>query len=196
LLADTRKALPYCVLYSDGDVEWQSALQARSEHREAQELARFLSISSHDLLVGMIGLHPACGHQEVAIEYNKSLKLIHPDHCFLDGAAEAFMKLQPAYTEWNAARARQGWSHPAAPSSALVNSDSRHPNNRPSSHGEGRGGLGARPPLASQPTRSGVPQPRTGTESAPSGSNSANVSQNAAINSAPAHDNIFRHFIL
>ena len=36
LSADTRKALPYCVLYSDGDVEWRSALAARSEHREAQ----------------------------------------------------------------------------------------------------------------------------------------------------------------
>jgi len=72
----------------------------------------------------MLGLRPACGYQEVALEYNKSLKLIHPDQCFLDGAAEAFMKLQPAYTEWNTARARQGWSQPAAPSSALVNSDS------------------------------------------------------------------------
>jgi len=58
--------------------------------------------------------------QEVAIEYNKCLKLIHPDKCFLDGAAEAFMKLQPAYTEWNAERARQGWSHSAAPSSAPI----------------------------------------------------------------------------
>ena len=57
----------------------------------------------------MLGLRPACGYQVVAIEYNKSLKLIHPDQSFLDGAAEAFMKLQPAYTEWNAARARQGW---------------------------------------------------------------------------------------
>ena len=54
----------------------------------------------------MLGLRPACGYQEVAIEYNKSLKLIYPDQCFLDGAVEAFMKLQPAYTEWNAARAR------------------------------------------------------------------------------------------
>ena len=130
-----------------------------------------------------------------SFKYNKSLKLIHPDHCSLDGAAEAFKKLQPAYTEWTTARARQGWSHPAASSSAPVNSDSRHPNNRPSSHGEGRGGLGARPPLASQSTRPGVPQQRTGAESAPSGSNSANVPQNADFNSAPAQDNIFRHFI-
>jgi len=36
--------------------------------------------------------------KEVATEYNKSLKLIHADKCFLDGAAEAFTKLQPAYT--------------------------------------------------------------------------------------------------
>ena len=153
------------------------------------------SISSHDLLVGMLGLRHACGHQEVIIEYNKSLKLIHPDHCVLDGAAEVFMKFQPVYTEWTTARARQGWSPPAASSSAPVNSDSRHLNNRPSSHGEGRGGLGARPPLASQSTRPGVPQQRTGAESAPSGSNSTNVSQNVDFNSAPAHDNIFRYFI-
>jgi len=105
------------------------------------------------------------------------------------------MKLQPAYTEWNAARARQGWIHPIAPSSALVNSDSRHPNNRPSSHSEGRGGLGARPPLASQSGMPGFPQQQTGAESAPSGSNSANVPQNASINPEPAHDSIFRHFI-
>ena len=63
LLADTRKALPYCVLYSDGDVEYQSALEVRSEHHKAQQLARLLSISSHDLLVGMLGLRPACGHK-------------------------------------------------------------------------------------------------------------------------------------
>jgi len=143
----------------------------------------------------MLGLRPACGYQEVAIEYNKSLKLIHPDQCFLDEAAEAFMKLPPAYTEWNAARAHQGWIHPTAPSSAPVNSDSRHPNNRPSSHSEGRGGLGARPPLASQSRRPGVPQQRTGAESAPSGSNSANVPQNAGINPEPAYDGIFLHFV-
>jgi len=53
LSADTRKASPYCVFYSDGDVEWRSASEARAEHREAQQLARLLSISSHDLLVGM-----------------------------------------------------------------------------------------------------------------------------------------------
>jgi len=65
-------------------------------------------ISSHDLLIGMLGLRPACGYQEVAIEYNESVKLIHPDQYFLDRAADAFIKLQPAYTEWNAARALQG----------------------------------------------------------------------------------------
>jgi len=58
--------------------------------------------------LGMLGLRHACGHQEVAIENNKSFKLIHPDHCLLDGAAEAFMKLQPAYTEWTAATVRAG----------------------------------------------------------------------------------------
>jgi len=79
LSADTRKTLPYCVLCSDGDVEWRSASEARSEHCAAQQLARLLSISSHDSLVGMLGLRHACGYQEVAIEYNKSLKLIHPD---------------------------------------------------------------------------------------------------------------------
>jgi len=105
------------------------------------------------------------------------------------------MKLQPAYTEWNAARARQGWIHPTAPSSAPVNSDSWHPNNRPSSHSKGRGGLGARPPLASQPRRPGFPQQRTDAESVPSASNSANVPQNAGINPEPAHDSIFRHFM-
>jgi len=120
LSADTRKTSPYCILYSDGDVGWRSAPEARSEHRRAQQLTRLLSISSLDSLVGMLGLRPACGYQEVAIEYNKSLKLIHPDQCFLDGAAEAFMKLQPAYTESNTARVRQGWSHPAAPSSAPI----------------------------------------------------------------------------
>jgi len=36
---------------------------------------------------------------------------------------------------------------------------------------------------------------QTGAESAPSGSSSANVPQIAGINSAPAHDSIFRHFI-
>jgi len=143
----------------------------------------------------MLGLRPACSYQEVAIEYNKSLNFIHPDQCFLDGAAEAFMKLQPAYTEWNAARARQVWIHPTAASSAPVNSDSRHPNNRPSSHSEGRGGLGARPPMASQSGMPGFPQQRTGAESAPSGSNLANVPQNAGINPEPAHDSIFRHLI-
>jgi len=107
----------------------------------------------------MFGLRPACGYQEVAIDY-KSLKLIHPGQCFLDGAAEAFIKLQPAYTEWNTARVRQGWIHPTAPSSVPVNSDSWHPNNRPSSHSEGRGGLGACPPLASQSGMPGFPQQR------------------------------------
>jgi len=41
----------------------------------------------------------------------------------------------------------------------------------------------------------GFPQQRTGAESAPLGSNSANVPQNASINPEPAHDSIFRHFI-
>jgi len=66
------KNLPYCVLYSDGDVEWRTASQARSEHRAAQQLARLLSISSEDSLIGMLGLRPACSYQGVAIEYNKS----------------------------------------------------------------------------------------------------------------------------
>ena len=83
LSADTHKTLPYCVLYSDGDVAWRSALEARSEHRASQQLACLLSISSHDSLVGMLGLRPACSYQEVVIEYNKSLKQIHPDQCFL-----------------------------------------------------------------------------------------------------------------
>ena len=104
----------------------------------------------------------------------------------LPGTDVAFMKLRPAYTEWNTARARHGWNPPATPSSAPVNSES---------HSECRGDLGARSPLASQPRRPGVPQQRTSAESAPSGSNSANVPQNDGTNSAPAHDNIFRHFI-
>jgi len=81
----------------------------------------------------MLGLRPACSFQEVDIEYNKSLKLIHPEQCSLDGAAEVFLKLQPAYTEWNAARARQGWSRSATPSSALVNSASPGPAAAPAS---------------------------------------------------------------
>jgi len=52
--AVTHKKLPYCVLYSDGDIEWRSVSEARSEHRAAQQLARLLSISSHDSLVGML----------------------------------------------------------------------------------------------------------------------------------------------
>jgi len=44
LSADTRKTLPYCVLYSDGDVEWRSASEARSEHRARSNwLASFQS---------------------------------------------------------------------------------------------------------------------------------------------------------
>jgi len=80
----------------------------------------------------MLGLRPACDHQQVTIEYNKSLKFIHPDNVFLDGAAEAFMMLQPSYTdsEWNDARALQGWSHPSVPALVLVNSDSLRPSNR------------------------------------------------------------------
>ena len=61
LSADTGKTLPYCVLYSDGDVAWRSASESRSEHRAAQQLACLLSISPHDSLVGMLGLRPACG---------------------------------------------------------------------------------------------------------------------------------------
>ena len=107
---DTRKSFPYCVLYSDGDVAWLSASEARSQHRRAQQLARLLSISSHDSIVGMLGLRPACGYQEVAIKYKKNLKLIHPDQCFLDGATEDFIKLQLTYAERDTARAREGWS--------------------------------------------------------------------------------------
>ena len=51
----------------------------------------------------------------------------------MPGTAEAFMKLQPTYTEWNDARARQGWSHPAAPSSSPVNSNSPGPAAAPGS---------------------------------------------------------------
>jgi len=42
LSSDTRKTSPYCVLYSNGDVEWRSAWEARTEHRAAQQLARLL----------------------------------------------------------------------------------------------------------------------------------------------------------
>jgi len=71
----------------------------------------------------MLGLHVACGYQEVVRAYNEDVKLIHPDKCGMPGTDVVFMKLQQAYTEWNTASARQGWSHPAAPSSAPVNSD-------------------------------------------------------------------------
>jgi len=81
----------------------------------------------------MLGLRVACGYQEVVRAYNEAVKLIHPDKCGMPGTAEAFMKLQPAYTEWNDARARQGLSHPAAPSSAPVNSDSPGPAAAPES---------------------------------------------------------------
>jgi len=134
----------------------------------------------------MLGLRAACSYQEVVKAYNETLKLIHPDKCGLPGTDAAFMKLHPAYTEWNTARARHGWNPPTTLSSAPVNSES---------YSENRGDLGARSPLASQPRRSGVPQQRTSAESAPSGSNSANVPQNDGTNSAPAHDNIFRHFV-
>ena len=66
--AETRKKFPYCVLYSDGDIARRNASDARSKHRAAQQQARPLSISSHDSLFGMLGLRPACGYQEVAIE--------------------------------------------------------------------------------------------------------------------------------
>jgi len=131
LSADTRKTSPYCVLYSDGDVEWRTASEVQSEHRAAQQLARLVSISSHDSLVGMLGLRVAYGYQEVVRAYNEAVKHIHPDKCGMPGTDIAFMKLQPAYTEWNTARARQGWSHPAAPSSAPVNSDSPGPASAP-----------------------------------------------------------------
>jgi len=134
LSADNRKTSPYCVLYSDGDVEWRTASEARSEHHTAQQLARLLSISSHDSLVGMLGLCVACGYQEVVKAYNEAVKLIiHPDKSGMPGTDVAFMNLQPAYTDWNTARARQGWSHPAAPSSAPVNSDSPGPATAPGS---------------------------------------------------------------
>jgi len=61
------------------------------------------------------------------------VKLIYPDKCGMPGTDVAFKKLQPAYTEWNTARACQGWSHPAAPSSAPVNSDSPGPAAAPGS---------------------------------------------------------------
>jgi len=93
LSADTHKTLPYCVLYSDGDVEWRPVSEARSEHRAAQQLACLLSISSHDSLVGMLGLRVACGYQEVVRAYHEAVKLIHPDKCGMPGTAEAFMKL-------------------------------------------------------------------------------------------------------
>ena len=54
--ADTRKSFPYCVVYSDGDVTWISASEARLQYRRVQQQARLLSISSQDLLVGMLGL--------------------------------------------------------------------------------------------------------------------------------------------
>ena len=81
----------------------------------------------------MLGLRVACGYPEVVRAYNEAVKLIHPDKCGMPGTAEAFMKLQPAYTAWNDARARQGWSNPAAPSSAPVNSDSPGPPATPAS---------------------------------------------------------------
>jgi len=118
LSADTRKTSPYCVLYSDGDVEWRTASEARSEHRASQQLARLLSISSHDSLVGILGLRVACSYQEVVKAYNEAVKLIHADKCKMPGTDVAFMKL--AFTEWNTARARQVWSHPVAPSFAPV----------------------------------------------------------------------------
>jgi len=63
------------MLYSDGDDEWRSVSEARSEHRAAQQLARLLSISSHDSLVGMPGLRVACGYQEIVRAYNEAVKL-------------------------------------------------------------------------------------------------------------------------
>ena len=112
------------MLYSDGDVKWRSVSEAKSEYRAVQPLVRLLSISSHDSLVGMLGLCVACVYQEVVRVYNGIWETHPPDKCGMPGTAEAFMKLQPAYTAWNDARARQGWSNPAAPSSAPVTSDS------------------------------------------------------------------------
>jgi len=99
LSADTRKTSPYCVLYSDGNVEWRTASAARSEYRAAQQLARLLSISSHDSLVGMLGFRVACDYQEAVRAYNEAVKLIHPDRCGLPGTDVAFMKFQLDYTE-------------------------------------------------------------------------------------------------
>jgi len=93
-------------LFHTGDV----ASEARSEHHAAQQMARLLSISSHHSLVGMLGLHGACSYQEVVKAYNEAVKLIHPDKCGVPGTDVAFKKLQPAYTGWNTARARQGWT--------------------------------------------------------------------------------------
>jgi len=141
LLADTRKTSPSCVLYSDGDVEWRTASEAQSQHHAAQQLARLLSIFSRDSLVVMLGLRVACSYQEVVRAYNKAVKLIHPDKCGMPGTDVPLMKLQ----EWNTARARQGWSHPDAPSSAPVNSDSPGPvaapgsASQPQSHGPAQG---------------------------------------------------------
>jgi len=93
----------------------------------------------------MLGLRVACGYQEVVRAYNEAVKLIHPDKCGMPGKDVAIMKLQPAYTEWNTARARQGWSHTAAPSSAPVNFDSPGPAaapgsaHQPQSHGPAQG---------------------------------------------------------
>jgi len=145
LSADTRKTLPYCVLYSDGDVECQTASEARSEHHAAQQLDRLLPIPSHDSLVGMLGLRVAFGYQEVVRAYNEAVKLIHPHKCGMPGTDVAFMKLQMAYTEWNTARGRQGWSHQAAPPCAPVNFDSPGPAAapesapQPQSHGPAQG---------------------------------------------------------
>jgi len=93
----------------------------------------------------LLGLRVACGYQEVVKAYNEAVKLIHPDKCGMPGTDVAFMKLQPAYTDWSTVRTRQGWSHPATPSSAPVNSDSPGPAAapgsapQPQSHGPAQG---------------------------------------------------------
>jgi len=45
----------------------------------------------------------------------------------------SFHEASNSFTEWNTARARLGWSHPAAPSSPLVNTDSPGPAAAPGS---------------------------------------------------------------
>jgi len=147
LSADTRKSLPYCVLYSDGDVGWRSASEARLEHCAAQQLARLLSISSHDSLVG--------SHKIQQISQTHSSR--------------------PMLFRWSSRS-----FHEASTGLHRVE------------YCESASGLES---TSYTFFRTGKLSQRTGAESAPSVSKSANVPQNAGINSAPAHDHIFRHFI-